>query len=152
MPQLFIIKICFTIKVNTILWCGSEYQDSVSQVQFSWSCSQDSWSQGRKSQILGTQFQGPGCQGLEFRCHRVLGFRNSGPGSQVLILCYAISDSSFVVLQIFNYETDVLQSHKSKRNFLNMTQILFNGYYTRMEFIFQEFIFLSKPDLRIIRG
>ena len=30
--------------------------------------------------------------------------------------------------------------------------ILFNRYYTRMEFIFQEFIFLSKTDQRVIES
>ena len=30
--------------------------------------------------------------------------------------------------------------------------ILFNRYYTRMEFIFQEFIFLSKADQRVIES
>ena len=44
----------------------------MSQVQFSGFCSQDSGPQGRKSQVLGTQFQGPGCQGPS---SRVLGVR-----------------------------------------------------------------------------
>ena len=43
----------------------------MSQVQFSGSCSQDSGPQGCKSQMPGTQFWGPGCQGPSSRVLRV---------------------------------------------------------------------------------
>ena len=51
----------------------------MSQVQFSGSCSQDSGSQGRKSQVPGTQFKGPVCQGPSSRVPEslVLGLRVS---------------------------------------------------------------------------
>ena len=93
MPELFIIKIWFTIKVN--LWCGSGYLESVSQVQFSGSCSQDCGSQGRNFQVPETHIQGPGCQGSKILCLRVPGLRSQGPrvpgpSSQVLILDYAL--------------------------------------------------------------
>ena len=85
----------------------------MSQVQFPGSCSQDSGPQGHKSQVPGTQFWGPGCQGPISRvlgvsvfCLRVLesrvsslsvrvpGFRGASPGSQVLILDYASTVSA----------------------------------------------------------
>ena len=61
----------------------------MSQVKFSGSCSQDSGSQCRKSQVTGTQFPGPGCQSSS---STVLGFRvpylrvpeSQGSGSQSL--------------------------------------------------------------------
>ena len=46
------------------------------------------WVSSRKSQVPGTQFHGPGCQGpmSQAPSPRVL-----GPGSQVLILDYAVN-------------------------------------------------------------
>ena len=68
----------------------------MSQIQFSGSCSQDSGSHCRKSQVPGTQFQGLGCQTPTFQgpVSRVRGVRVSFPrvpepqssGSQVLWL------------------------------------------------------------------
>ena len=63
----------------------------MSQVHISGSCCQDSGSQGRKSQVPGTQFKAPVCQGpssrvpeslvlgLRVSSLRVPGFRVSGP-------------------------------------------------------------------------
>ena len=59
----------------------------MSQVQFSGPCSQDSGSEGRKSEVSWTQFQGPSSRVLSVRGP---GLRISGPGSQVLILDYAL--------------------------------------------------------------
>ena len=112
MPELFIIKIWFTIKVN--LWCGSGYLESVSQVQFSGSCSQGSGSQSSNFQVLRTYFQGPGCQSPVLQGPRasvsrlpesrvsgsqVSGLRVPGPASQVLILDYAVYEWLFILSQ-----------------------------------------------------
>ena len=74
MPWLFIIKICFTITVNTICVASqllvSGWLEFVWQVQFSGSLSQDSGSQGLKSQVPGYQPQGPRCQGAMSQCPR----------------------------------------------------------------------------------
>ena len=103
-------KLCFIIKVSKICGAGRGYQESVSQVQFSGSCSQDSGFQDNMSQVPGTQFQGPGCHGPmpQGPRSRVLGVRvpcprvpesqapgpgSQRPGSQVLILDYAVPES-----------------------------------------------------------
>ena len=58
LPQLFIIKIYFTIKVNSICGAGRDTWNLCHKLN-----SQDPVSQGHNSQVPGTHFQGPGCQG-----------------------------------------------------------------------------------------
>ena len=93
MHQLFIIKICFTIKVNSICGAGRDTRNLCHK----------SNSQGPALRIMGLSVaspksQGPssGCQGLSSRvpCLRVSGpgsqgIESQGPGSQMVILDYA---------------------------------------------------------------
>ena len=58
----------------------------MSQVQFSGSLSHSSGSQSREPQVQDSQLQGPGCQSFMFQ-----GARLPDPGSQVLILAYAVN-------------------------------------------------------------
>ena len=75
-PSFLLSKVASQLKLFNLRW-GSKYLESVSQVQFSESCSQDSESQGCNFQVSGTHFQGRGCQGPVSQ-----GLESQNPGSQ----------------------------------------------------------------------
>ena len=85
MPQLFIIKICFTSEINTMFGAGlllvSGYQKSMSQFSGSWS--QDFGSLNRKSRVTVFQFQSPECQGPMPQSHRAASPKSQGPSYRI---------------------------------------------------------------------
>ena len=112
MPQLFIIKICFTIKFNSIYGVGRDTRNLCHKFN-----SQGPYlrilglrvaspkSQGPSSRVLClrapvpgswvsgsrvSESQSPGSQDLESQGPRVPGLKVPGPESQVLILSYAL--------------------------------------------------------------
>ena len=81
-PQFFIIKICFTSKVNSVCGVGRDTRNLCHKFN----------SQGPTLRILGLWIASPKSQGPS---SRILGVRipcpgSQGPWSQVLILDYAI--------------------------------------------------------------
>ena len=113
MPQLFVIKICSTIKVNSI--CGVGWDTKNLCHKFN--------SQGPALRVLGlrvasSKSQGPGCQGPMYQGSRVPGLRVPGPGPQVLILDYALHNINFSphkVVQPLTKYYGVSKRRKKKR-------------------------------------
>ena len=105
-PSFLLSKCTSQLKLISSVMQVRMLEESVSQVQFSEYCSQDTGSQDRKFQVPGTRFQDPGCHGpmsqgsssrilsVRVPCPRFPGLTAPGPGSQVLILGYARFDDS----------------------------------------------------------
>ena len=124
MPYLFIIKICFTIKVNSICGAGRDTRNLCHKFSYKGSALRIFGSQRHKSQFQGIQFQGPGCQGLmsqvlgcqgprfpgyrvsEFWVSRSQGFQVSGlrvPGLKLSEPGFRVSGPDFRLCQHRQY-------------------------------------------------
>ena len=110
-PQLYVIKICFSIKVNTICDGGqllvSGYQESICHKFNSHSPGLGgSGSQGLGFQVPMSQFQAPGCQKSGSQSPKSQGPSSQLPRSQSgsdFRLCHFMSTKMHCCLRFFIY-------------------------------------------------